>query len=119
MGKSSQRKGRRGELELSRILAGYGYDLRPGRPATFGEEPDIIGLPGIHVEVKRREQTDLAAALKQAADDAEKFGDGLPAVFTRGNRERWRVVMALDDFMKLYQRGRALCGKTKETDCQR
>lgn len=103
MGVRSQKKGRRGELELCRILAGYGYDMRPGRPVSFGEEPDVVGLPGIHVEVKRREQTDISAALKQAVEDASRFGDGIPAVFTRGNREQWRVVMALDDFMKLYE----------------
>lgn len=105
MGVRSQKKGRRGELELCRILAGYGIEARPGCPVSFGAEPDIVGLPGIHVEVKRREQTDLSAALKQAAADSEKFGDGLPAVFMRGNRQNWRVVMALDDFMKLYQKG--------------
>ena len=106
MGKASQRKGRRGELELCRVLAGYGYDMRPGRPASFGEEPDIVGLPGIHVEVKRRENVDISAALKQAQADAEKFGDGLPVVFTRGNRQSWRVVMDLSAFMALLE-GRA------------
>lgn len=106
MGKSEQRKGRRAEIELCHILAGYGYDMRPGKTVSFGTEPDVMGLPGIHIEVKRRDKTDIAAALKQAAADAEKFGDGLPTVFTRGNREKWRVVMALDDFLKLYQNGR-------------
>lgn len=115
MGKASQRKGRRGELELCRVLAGYGIEARPGCPVSFGAEPDIVGLPGIHVEVKRREQTDISAALKQAAEDASRFGDGIPAVFTRGNREQWRVVMALDDFMKLYQRGNK-CGSATNGD---
>ena len=109
MAKASQRKGRAGELELCRVLHEYGYDVQPGRPASFGAEPDLSGLPGIHVEVKRREQTDIAAALKQAAEDARRFGDGLPVVFTRGNRQRWRVVMDLRDFMELY--GRASNGR--------
>lgn len=106
MGRTEQRKGRRGELELCRVLAGYGYDMRPGRPASFGEEPDIVGLPGIHIEVKRRENVDISTALKQATADAEKFGDGLPVVFTRGNRQNWRVVMDLSAFMELLE-GRA------------
>lgn len=30
-GRSSQRKGRAGELELARLLQGYGYDVQPKR----------------------------------------------------------------------------------------
>lgn len=104
MARASQRKGRAGELELCRILSGFGYDVKPGAAVSFGTTPDIVGLPGIHIEVKRRENTDIAAALKQASEDAQRFDDGLPAVFTRGNRQRWRVVMALDDFISLYRR---------------
>lgn len=106
MARASQRKGRAGELELCRILSGFGYDVKPGAAVSFGSTPDIVGLPGVHIEVKRRENTDIAAALKQAAEDAQRFGDGLPVVFTRGNRQRWRVVMDLDDFMELYGRAR-------------
>lgn len=103
MGKSSQAKGRRAEIELSGILQGYGYDVQPGKAVSYGETPDVTGLPGIHIEVKRREGVDLSAALKQATADAERFGDGLPAVFHRGNREKWRVTMALPDWMAMYQ----------------
>ena len=71
---------------------------------SYGQEPDLVGLPGVHIEVKRREVVDLAAALKQAAEDAERFGDGIPAVFARGNRQKWRVTMLLDDWLNLYQR---------------
>ena len=108
-GRSSQRKGRKGELELSAILNGYGFDTRPGAALNFGGEPDVLGLDGVHIEIKRRENPDLSAALRQAATDAEYFGDGLPAVFFRGNRQKWRVVMELDDWMRLYQE------TTKET----
>ena len=105
MGKSSQRKGRAAELELVRILREHGYnDVRAGQAVSFGIEPDIIGLDGIHVEVKRRENTDIAAALRQASEDAEYFGDGLPVVLTRGNRESWRVVMTLEDWLELYEK---------------
>ncbi len=104
MARASQRKGRAGELELCRILSGYGYDVQPGTAVSFGATPDIVGLPGVHIEVKRREQTDISAALRQASEDAQRFSDGLPVVFTRGNRQHWRVVMALDDFISLYRR---------------
>ncbi len=102
MGKSSQSKGRRAELELSRILKGYGYDVRPGEPVSFGAEPDLVGLENIHIEVKHRENVNLTAALEQARRDAERFGDGLPAVFHRRNRQPWLVTMRLTDWMEIY-----------------
>lgn len=101
-GRSSQRKGRTAELELSRILQDYGYPVEAGRAQNYGGEPDVSGLPGVHIEVKRRENTNLSAALEQAQRDAARFG-GLPAVFHRRNRENWRVTMALQDWLELYR----------------
>ncbi|MBD5168894.1 MAG: hypothetical protein HDT20_02020 [Oscillibacter sp.] len=101
-GAKSQRKGRAAELELSRILQGYGYPVEPGRAQSYGEVPDLSGLPGIHVEVKRRENVNLSAALVQARRDADRFG-GLPAVFHRRNQEGWRVTMELPDWIELYR----------------
>lgn len=72
-GRTSQRKGRAAEIELAYILQGYGYDVRPGEAVSFGREPDLVGLPMIHCELKRREDVDLSAALVQAAKDAEFF----------------------------------------------
>ena len=110
MGKAQQQKGRRAEIELSNILNGYGHTTRPGAAVSFGREPDVVGLDGVHIEIKRRENPDLSAALRQAAADAGHFGDGLPAVFFRGNREKWRVVMDLDVWMQMYGRYRAILG---------
>lgn len=102
MGGKSQRKGRAAELELVRVLRGYGIPAEPGQAVSYGSTPDITGVSGIHCEVKRRENVNLSAALEQARRDAEKFGDGLPAVFHRRNREGWRVTMALEDWVALY-----------------
>lgn len=102
MPRASQRKGRRAEIELCKILKRHGVEtVRPGKPLNFGKEPDVVGLPGIHVEVKRREHVELSTALRQAKEDATYFG-GLPAVFHRGNREKWRVTMDLEDWIALY-----------------
>ena len=102
-GKSSQRKGRAAEIELARILSGYGYDVQPGRAMSYGATPDISGLPGIHIECKRCEQLRPYDWLEQAQRDAVRFGDGLPAVFFRRNRFPWLVVMCLQDWIELYQ----------------
>ena len=104
MGAKSQRKGRGGELELTRILQGYGFPVEAGRAQSYGEVPDISGLPGIHIECKRVEALRLSEWMNQARRDAEKFGDGLPAVFFRRSREPWQVCMDLTDWLTLYTR---------------
>ena len=103
MSKKSQQKGRRAELELVEILRGYGFaSVQPGEAVSYGAEPDIIGLPGVHIECKRCEQLRLTEWMTQAERDAERFGDGIPVIFHRRNREEWRVTMRLDDFMQIY-----------------
>ena len=110
MGRASQRKGRAGELELARILQGYGYDVQPGRVQSYGEVPDLSGLPGVHIEVKRVERLNVPEAMKQAMRDADKFHDGAPTLFHRRSREPWLVTMRLQDWISLYDRQ-----KTAET----
>lgn len=110
MGKSSQSKGRRAEIELAKIFQAHGYDVRPGEAVSFGAEPDLVGLENVHIEVKRRENVNLSAALAQAEEDSRKFGDGLPAVFHRKNRESWRVTMSLTAWLELYKGRGCKCG---------
>ena len=103
MGKKQQRKGADGERELASILTGYGYAAERGGSLTYGSVPDVTGLPGIHIEVKRREQLNLLEAIRQAEADAARFMDGKPAVFHRKNRSPWLVTMPLEAWMQLYQ----------------
>ncbi len=122
MGKSSQAKGRRAELELVKIFQSHGIPAEPGQAVSYGTVPDITGVAGIHVEVKRRENVNLSAALEQAQQDAERFHDGLPTVFHRKNREGWRVTMPLSAWLELY-RGRGCkcdgrCNESKSTGNQ-
>lgn len=102
-GKKSQAKGANGERELASILKSYGYDIQRGGSLSFGEKPDLSGLCGVHIECKRCEQLRLSEWLRQATTDAERFGDGLPAVFFRRSREPWAVVMGLADWLTLYR----------------
>lgn len=106
-GKASQRKGADGERELAAILREYGYIVERGGSMSFGEVPDLVGLPGLHVEVKRCEQVRLSEWMKQAEKDSKRFRDGMPVVFHRRSREPWRVTMNLADFMRLYDRQKA------------
>lgn len=102
MGARSQRKGRAAELELSRILQGHGYPVEAGRAQSYGDVPDLSGLPGIHIECKRAETLRLSEWMGQAERDAQRFGDGVPAVFFRRSREPWCVVMKLEDWLTIY-----------------
>ena len=101
MGRSSQRKGANGEKELAGILQQYGYQVERGGSETYGTIPDLIGIPGVHIECKRVERLNVPEAMKQAIRDAERFRDGAPAVFHRRNRECWLVTMRLEDWIVL------------------
>lgn len=101
-GKSSQKKGRAAELELCRILNDYGIPATPGTALNYGTEPDLSGVDGFHCEVKRHERIEIGAWMKQAEQDAAKFGDGWPCVFHRRSHEGWRVTMPLAAWLDLY-----------------
>lgn len=115
-GKASQRKGADGERELAAILREYGYIVERGGSMSFGEVPDLVGLPGVHIEVKRCEQVRLSEWMQQAERDSQHFKDGLPAVFHRRSREGWRVTMNLADFMRLYDRQKTQSDRQKTAE---
>jgi Holliday junction resolvase len=104
IGKKSQRKGRAAEIELSHILQAHGFPVQPGQAVSYGATPDLTGLDNVHIECKRAEQQRLYEWLEQAAQDSQKFGDGLPAVFWRSNRHGWTVTMSLESWLSLYSR---------------
>lgn len=104
MGSKSQRKGAAGERELAAILKEYGYDCARGGSLSFGEIPDVLGLPGVHIEVKRVEKLNVGEAMEQSIRDSERMQDGIPALFHRRNRKPWLVTMRLEDWLSLYQR---------------
>lgn len=99
---NGKRKGKEGELELARKLQEYGYDAKRSVQYNGKDgQADVIGLPHIHVEVKRVEKLNIYDAITQAIRDAKN--GNLPAVFHRKNRCNWLVTMELDDFMKVYK----------------
>ena len=102
MSSKSQRKGAVGERELAALLSAAGYECQRGGSLSFGEIPDVLGLPGIHIECKRVEKLNVGEAMEQAIRDSERMLDGLPALFHRRNRKPWLVTMRLQDWLKLY-----------------
>lgn len=98
---NSRNKGAAGERELAAKLRGYGYNCRRGQQYSGANgDADVVGLPGVHIEVKRVERLNLYDAMTQAVRDA-KDGE-TPAVFHRKNNKEWLVTLRLADFMKIY-----------------
>lgn len=85
------------------ILREHGFTIQRGGSLSFVEVPDLTGLPGVRIEVKRRERLDLAEWMRHAERDAERFGDGAPTVFHRRSRSPWLVTMHLEDWLRLYE----------------
>ena len=98
---NSRAKGKRAELEIAALLREYGFDARRGVQYHGGEDsPDVLGLPGVHIEVKHVEKLNIIEAMAQADRDC---GDNMPAVFHRRNRTPWLVTLHFSDFMNLYK----------------
>lgn len=99
---NSRDKGCRGERELANKLKEYGFDCRRGQQFCGANgDADVVGLDGIHIEVKRTERLSLYDALSQAKSDARE-GE-MPVVVHRKNNCEWVVVQPLEDWIALYK----------------
>ncbi|KKM79297.1 hypothetical protein LCGC14_1351320 [marine sediment metagenome] len=98
MGKMERDKGKRGELEVAALMREYGFEARRGQQHRGGSDsPDIIhDIPGVHVEVKFREQFSLYPAIEKAGQEVL---DEFPVVFHRRKGKPWVVVMYANDFL--------------------
>lgn len=102
MGKMSRDKGKRGEREVASMLRDYGYDGKRGQQfCGINGDADVVGLPGIHIEVKRVETLRLYDALYQSRRDAKE--DEVPTVWHRKNDCEWVVILSAHDFVKMYK----------------
>jgi len=96
---NSIKKGKAGEREFAWFLRQHGYDARRGvQHKGTPDSPDVIGLPGFHIEVKRVQQLHLYHALKKATEEA---GQNTPIIAHRKNREKWVVILDAEDFLKV------------------
>ena len=99
---NSKAKGKRGELEAAHVLKKHGYDARRGQQfAGINGDADVVGLPHIHLEIKRVEKLNIENAVEQSVRDARE-GEK-PAVLHRKNRRKWLVTMPFEEWIELYQ----------------
>lgn len=100
---NSKQKGKRGEIEFSKLCRENGYDTR--RTAQYcgntGDAADVVGLPGIHIEIKRVERLNLEDAMAQAIHDS--MGEKVPIVAHRKNNCDWLITMRAEDWFNLYR----------------
>lgn len=98
---NAKRKGSAGERELASILqrAGYADAHRSDQRYVGGlHNPDVGGMPGVHLEVKRAERFNVYDALDQATRDAD--GQAVPVVAHRRNNRPWVVCLWLEDWLR-------------------
>lgn len=100
---NSKKKGAAGEREFANYCKSKGFDTR--RTAQYngkelGSLADVIGIDGIHIEVKRVEHLNIHEAIKQAIRDNKNEND-IPIVAHRKNHTEWLITMTADDWFKL------------------
>lgn len=106
MGKFSRDKGKRGEREIASLLRSYGYDNCHRGQQFNGSDgsADVVGLPGLHLEIKRVEKLNLYDAMSQSKNDAAAAGQNeKPVVMHRKNNCEWLVTMELKEWIELYR----------------
>lgn len=112
---NSRQKGKRGELEIAKILKERGYDARRGQQyCGINGDADVVGLDGVHIEVKRVEQLNIDKAMLQVARDTRE--DEIPVVFHRKNGECWKATTWLGAWLDLYEQAQALETLLNSTD---
>ena len=107
MGAKSTRKGANGEREVMAILREHGYPVERGGTQSYGKLPDIFGLNGVHLEIKRAESARIWDWMKQSEEDAKRFRDGWPVVIFRRSRSKWLICMEFTDWLQIYRGYRA------------
>ena len=102
---NSREKGKRGEREFAKLCRQYGYDARRSQQYAGGvDSADVIGLPGVHIEVKLRDtitEGDKLAFMRQAIRDSAGSGK-IPIVAHKENYRQWYITMVMQDFVHMY-----------------
>jgi Holliday junction resolvase len=103
----SRAKGTRGEQAVATLYREQGIDCaRVPNSGGLATKGDIVGVPGVHVEVKSTGRLRLVEWMEQAEREAP-LGQ-TPAVHwrfcTRSKSTGWFVSVPFDDFVDLLKR---------------
>jgi len=98
-GRMSRNKGARGENELASILTdelGFVVKRKLGQAR---DGADDIEVGPFRIECKRHEKLAVMQWVRQVEACTPK--EQIPLVIFRQNGERWRVIIALEDFVPM------------------
>jgi len=99
---NSRAKGAQGEREFSRVCRDQGYsEVRRGQQFSGLEGSDVVGLPGIHIEVKRVQALNIENAMIQSRRDAKE--NEMPIVAHRKNNCKWLITMDANRWFSIYK----------------
>ena len=98
---NSKQKGKRGELEIAHIMQRYGYPAERGvQYSGLKGNADVVGVDGLHIEVKRAQRVNDEHYMQQAERDAR--AGAVPVVMYRRNNESWKALCRLEVFMAIW-----------------
>ena len=100
---NSRAKGAAGEREIAKILREHGFEnARRGHQFSGANgDADVVGIDGLHLEIKRVEALNIDKAMEQSKRDARE-GE-TPVVFHRKNNKEWLATLRLEDFISIYK----------------
>ena len=100
-GLRSRNKGKVGERDAAELLREHGFTEAKRGVQYQGspDSPDCIGLPGFHVEVKRRAKP--TTACKWLRETYANSGILPGIVFHRADRHPWNVTLDASVFLKI------------------
>lgn len=105
LGAMSRNKGKRGELEVAKLLQAEGWlNASRGQQRSGLEQADVVGGPAdLWLEVKRTEAVKLREWLVQAAADAP--AGRMPTVVHRKTGDgEWIAIVPFRELLRLVQR---------------
>lgn len=107
IGKYSRNKGKRAERMWAKVCREHGFkDARRTQQFSGGtqDSSDVIGLDGIHIEVKFVEKLNLRNAMTQSENDTKSSGKNeIPIVAHKASNKPWLVTMFADDWFTIYK----------------
>lgn len=101
IGRSNRDRGAAAERQVRDLFRALGFDaVRRGH--VFDHESDVVGVPGIHIEVKYQKKPALWSWIYQSKAEAATKNDGQPVVWFRKPGENWHVIVTGKLFMEMY-----------------
>jgi len=99
---NSRDKGKRGELEAAKAWEEiFGVEMHRSQQfcGRSDESDDIVGQPGVSIEVKRVSRINVQRVVARAVDDAAE--DRVAIVLHRADNQPWLVSLQLEDLPTL------------------